>query len=413
MISGNSEYGIVDGGKETLVGNDSIGVDARGNPLPNGTAGVAGGGIRLAAGAEGPLIGIVGGSDEQTDTIAFNHGPGVLEESGVSAAQIRHGSIYANDGKGIAIAAEAPPAPTISAVGRGATTTTFKGTLSGTPAEFADLDFYASEACSPLDAGVGQTFLGEAREVLTANESPNPYEVTVPATIPAGGRFVTVTATPILGAFPTTEYSRCFDLAPPEPEPEPEPEQPGGEKAAPPSSPPPPAFVATLKGPTPTNGEKVVVAPEEGKVLIKLPGTKQVRAADRTEGNPGRRGDRRDQGQGDAHLDRRRRRRTDGGLLRRRLPGQAAGRARASSCSNCSTPSARRRRASRPGGRQLARPPPGKPATSGKLWGSGHGNFRTEGNDGSATVRGTIWLVEDRCDGTTFFKTRRGIVTRP
>jgi hypothetical protein len=25
-------------------------------------------------------------------------------------------------------------------------------------------------------------------------------------------------------------------------------------------------------------------------------------------------------------------------------------------------------------------------------------------------VRGTIWLVEDRCNGSTFFKTRRGIV---
>jgi hypothetical protein len=46
---------------------------------------------------------------------------------------------------------------------------------------------------------------------------------------------------------------------------------------------------------------------------------------------------------------------------------------------------------------------------TGKLWGSGHGNFRTEGNDGSATVRGTIWFTEDRCAGT-FFKVQRGIV---
>ncbi|HSS33529.1 MAG TPA: hypothetical protein VLL27_09645 [Solirubrobacterales bacterium] len=45
-----------------------------------------------------------------------------------------------------------------------------------------------------------------------------------------------------------------------------------------------------------------------------------------------------------------------------------------------------------------------------KLWGSGHGNFRTEGSYGSATVRGTIWFTEDRCTGT-FFKTRRGVVT--
>jgi ferric-dicitrate binding protein FerR (iron transport regulator) len=36
----------------------------------------------------------------------------------------------------------------------------------------------------------------------------------------------------------------------------------------------------------------------------------------------------------------------------------------------------------------------------GKLWGNGKGKFRTSGKYSSATVRGTIWLVEDRCDGT-------------
>jgi streptogramin lyase len=45
-----------------------------------------------------------------------------------------------------------------------------------------------------------------------------------------------------------------------------------------------------------------------------------------------------------------------------------------------------------------------------KLWGSGHGNFKSEGNNGSATVRGTIWLTQDTCAGT-FFKVKRGVVT--
>jgi hypothetical protein len=35
-----------------------------------------------------------------------------------------------------------------------------------------------------------------------------------------------------------------------------------------------------------------------------------------------------------------------------------------------------------------------------KLWGDGSGRFRTEGKYSSATVRGTTWLVEDRCDRT-------------
>ena len=46
----------------------------------------------------------------------------------------------------------------------------------------------------------------------------------------------------------------------------------------------------------------------------------------------------------------------------------------------------------------------------GKLWGNGKGKFRTTGKYSSATVRGTIWLVEDRCDGT-LTKVRRGVVS--
>jgi hypothetical protein len=34
------------------------------------------------------------------------------------------------------------------------------------------------------------------------------------------------------------------------------------------------------------------------------------------------------------------------------------------------------------------------------LFGSAHGRFRTRGRNSSATVRGTEWLTEDRCNGT-------------
>jgi alpha-tubulin suppressor-like RCC1 family protein len=52
-----------------------------------------------------------------------------------------------------------------------------------------------------------------------------------------------------------------------------------------------------------------------------------------------------------------------------------------------------------------------RPADGGRgLWGSGEGNFKTVGHDGSASVRGTIWFVGDRCDGSTLFKVRRGTV---
>jgi hypothetical protein len=51
----------------------------------------------------------------------------------------------------------------------------------------------------------------------------------------------------------------------------------------------------------------------------------------------------------------------------------------------------------------------GPKSVLGKLWGNGKGKFRTNGKYSAATVRGTIWLVEDRCEGT-FTKVTRGTV---
>jgi hypothetical protein len=45
-----------------------------------------------------------------------------------------------------------------------------------------------------------------------------------------------------------------------------------------------------------------------------------------------------------------------------------------------------------------------------KLWGDGKGRFRTRGRNAAATVRGTRWLTEDRCDRTKI-TVRRGSVT--
>lgn len=46
-----------------------------------------------------------------------------------------------------------------------------------------------------------------------------------------------------------------------------------------------------------------------------------------------------------------------------------------------------------------------------RLWGRGRGRFRTRGRHSTATVRGTTWLVYDRCDGSTYNKVTRGTVT--
>jgi hypothetical protein len=44
-----------------------------------------------------------------------------------------------------------------------------------------------------------------------------------------------------------------------------------------------------------------------------------------------------------------------------------------------------------------------------RLWGNGSGSFRTKGRFASATVRGTIWLTEDYCNGT-LVRVQRGVV---
>jgi CSLREA domain-containing protein len=45
-----------------------------------------------------------------------------------------------------------------------------------------------------------------------------------------------------------------------------------------------------------------------------------------------------------------------------------------------------------------------------RLWGDGKGRFRTKGKHSAATVLGTKWLVEDRCNGT-LTKVKRGKVS--
>lgn len=48
------------------------------------------------------------------------------------------------------------------------------------------------------------------------------------------------------------------------------------------------------------------------------------------------------------------------------------------------------------------------------LWGSDHGgHFVTIGRSASAAVRGTVWLTEDRCDGTLIVVRRGRVLVHP
>jgi hypothetical protein len=66
-------------------------------------------------------------------------------------------------------------------------------------------------------------------------------------------------------------------------------------------------------------------------------------------------------------------------------------------------------------GKQLRGCPSGRQATTSRrrtrrLWGRGRGSFRTRGRYSSATVSGTWWLTQDRCD-RTITKVREGVVS--
>jgi Bacterial Ig domain len=62
------------------------------------------------------------------------------------------------------------------------------------------------------------------------------------------------------------------------------------------------------------------------------------------------------------------------------------------------------------GKRLLAQTPPPKKRSIRRLWGNGKGRFRTKGRYSAATVRGTHWLTDDRCDGTLTY-VKRGTVS--
>jgi CSLREA domain-containing protein len=410
VIAGNLGSGVEDEGFETKVGGNRIGASPAGEPDGNKEAGV-----RILVDAFRPEIGSDGGGAgaPAPNQIIYNEGGGVVVASAASEARIRANAIFGNGGKGIEIESGGSVAPTIEAVEAGPGDITVKGEVTSGEQEGIELDFFASAVCNPLDAGEGETFLGSAT-IENGEPGANTYAASVAAPTSDDQPFITATATGVL-AGRTSEFSECFRYEPPgEPETEPEhaEEQKPAQSNMPLANNPPPVTVM----PTPTNGEKVVVKPEEGKVKIKLPGTNKYVPLTELKEIPV--GAVIDATKGEVHLTSIDPDGTEqsadffGGVFKVKQK-EGAGLVvlellDAESCKAKKSGGASGKGAAE-GSSVSARPASG--GTKGKLWGSGHGNFRTEGNDGSATVRGTIWLVEDRCNGTTFFRTRRGIVT--
>jgi hypothetical protein len=157
----------------------------------------------------------------------------------------------------------------------------------------------------------------------------------------------------------------------------------------------------------PTLGESVGVEAQAGSVLVRLPGAKRAVTLTDTASIPV--GSVVDVRKGTVHLssalpgDDTQTGTFHGGVFEVRQPAGARGmtelvlRGRMPTCTGAgaraATASARR-------------PPRG-------LWGrDDHGRFRTRGANSVATVRGTAWYVEDRCDGTLTRVSRGSVSVR-
>lgn len=401
VISGNGWFGIRDSGTRTQIARNLIGMDAFGEPLPNGeepAASEPSGGI-LVDGAE-TLIGGVGVDSGLANTIAYNEGGfgfagGVVVDS--PSASIRGNAIFANYEKGIffrfgGVAGPTPALGTVTST-EGASTVV-SGSVEGESNQEFGIDVFANEICDEyepvfgetVEAGEGETYLGTGT-VKTGASGIGSFQVTVP--VQPEGTVLTATATEA-NSGSTSEFSGCVAAPKPTPKPPPPPDQPK-------------PLVQTLAALEPVNGESLAVEPVSGVIYVKLPGTnKQVKL---TEGMLIPVGAVVDATKGKVTLTSINKagetqtavffggrflvaQRDGSGLVTLKLRG-----GNFSACKKAQDSSAT---ASARSGR--------------RLWGSGKGKFRTEGNNGSATVRGTVWLTEDRCSGT-FFKVKQGVVT--
>ena len=264
-----------------------------------------------------------------------------------------------------------------------------------TLATFTDPDAQsASSYTATVDWGDGTTNSGQV------SGGGGSYTVTGAHTYAAGGVYpVTVQVADSAGGGDTA--SSQAEIVPPPAPPAP-PSGPPAPPSAPPQPGPGPAPPAPGGGPPPPSpGQTVTVAPARGSVLVRRPGAARFVALRAGQSIPV--GSQIDTRKGTVRLtsaaDRRgnvqtaefyeglwtvRQESRAGGLTELVLSGPLV------ACDKAGGPVASARRGRRG-------------------WGRGRGRFGTRGRGGSAIVRGTWWLTEDRCDGT-FFQVRDGIV---
>jgi CSLREA domain-containing protein len=390
LISGNSEWGVEVAGDEVGIDDNLVGTKAVGTaPLPNGTPPPQpfGGGIYVTSQADEVLVGGTDLAGLPHNVIAFNRGPGVLLGDDANFTTVRQNSIHSNTGLGIERESGTLFAEIASVAEIVNGTTTVTGTVHGVANTEYELEFFSSEACDPSGFGEGRYFVGSiGDEIETDGSGQGEFSATLLALVLPAAHFFTLTATDASKTM-TSQFSNCVSA----------PQTPEEEQQPPPQPPPPPPLP-----PTPVNGRSVTVVPKSGRVLVKVPGSNKFVPLEDLESVPV--GSIIDATNGrvtltsvdangvtqtaDFYEGRFQILQKEGGAL-------VTLRLRGGDFSSCPKAGSSARAAKRSGR---------------KLWGSGAGRFRTQGNFGAASVRGTIWLTVDQCKGT-FFKVRKGVVT--
>ena len=156
LISGNTEFGILEAGEDTLIKGNSIGVDADGDPLPNGDELLVSAGIEVNAAAVNPVIG--GTGPGEGNVIVNTAGPGIRVRKNASNVSIRANSIYANEDAGIEFSEGDPDFSTFVEAFAGSTWFGWLKDLAPN-AEF-EVDLFTNESCDPSYKGEGQFYLG-------------------------------------------------------------------------------------------------------------------------------------------------------------------------------------------------------------------------------------------------------------
>ena len=389
VISGNSGVGVFLAGPATntnSIQGNLIGTDATGTlAVGNGTTGV-----HIDEGDSNSV---------GANTIANNGSNGVTINGGLSN-YVSVNRIRNNGGLGISLnsnstqepndAGDADTGPNglqnypvIRSIVINGGTATVTGTLNSTPSSSFFIEGFKSTSCDPSGFGEGGQFIGQDTVVNTDAAGNATFQFTASGI--TGADVLTAVAIGTALTAGSSEFSPCGAQPLPPPA--------GGSAAAPGPS------IQTL--PPPTARRTVNVAVVNGEVKIKQPGGRyrtltdpaQIRMGSLIDTTNGRIRLTTAAGGGKTQIAE-----FYDGLFKvtqtkgkkpitdLTLAGKLAG------CSSKKASAAAKRRRGR------------------RLWGKGKGRFRTRGKRSSALVRGTIWLVEDRCNGTTVTTVRAGRV---